>query len=99
MIGAPNSAFVRIGNDTNAMGSDPSENGGSVPGDLNPNDLRPFTQEEIELLRDLGVLEQANSYMDNTRIPTDQIIDYYLYEVAKVLANSESVRRGMNPQK
>ena len=26
MIGAPNSAFVRIGNDTNAMGSDPAVN-------------------------------------------------------------------------
>ena len=99
MIGAPNSAFVRIGNDANAMGSDPSDEGGSVPGDLNPNDFRPFTQEEIGILRDLGVLEQANVLMDTTPIPTDQIIDYYLYEVARFLANSEAVRRGMNPQK
>ena len=31
MIGAPNSAFVRIGNDANAMGSDPTKTGSSTP--------------------------------------------------------------------
>ena len=36
MIGAPNSAFVRIGNDTNAMGSDPTNIASSIPA-FNPN--------------------------------------------------------------
>jgi hypothetical protein len=86
MIGAPNSAFVRIGNDSNAMGSDPGTPGTSsqrvqpVPGPV-PNgevadpsvELMPKQQKNLRILRDVlqQKLEAAGVGRNATALPPD----------------------------
>jgi hypothetical protein len=86
MIGSPNSAFVRIGNDSNAMGSDPGTPGTSsqrvqpVPGPV-PNGevpdpsvkLTPKQQKNLRILRDVlqQKLEAAGVGRNAPALPPD----------------------------
>jgi hypothetical protein len=88
MIGAPNSAFVRIGNDSNEMGSDPGTPGTSsqrvqpVPGPV-PNGevpdpsvkLTPKQQKNLRILRDVlqQKLEAAGVGKDATTLPAGSL--------------------------
>jgi hypothetical protein len=99
MIGAPNSAFVRIGNDSNAMGSDapPMDQLGQIGGRVSDptNEYLDNLDRKQQALRELGEAPIQKDFTDSSNDSTFYVAPNRRYSYGFIWLNGSML--GYNP--